>query len=53
MWHVWGRREIFRVLLRNSEGSSPLERPTYRWKDKVNMKIKGICWKDVDRYNQV
>jgi hypothetical protein len=28
-----------RVLLRNPEGNSPLERPTYRWKD-VNMKIK-------------
>jgi hypothetical protein len=42
MYHVWGRREMCRVLLRNPEGSSPLGRPTYRWKDNVNMKIKEI-----------
>jgi hypothetical protein len=42
MWHVWGRREMCRVLLRKPEGRSPLGRPTYRWEDDVNMNIKEI-----------
>jgi hypothetical protein len=27
MWHVWGTREVHRVLVENPEGKRPLGRP--------------------------
>jgi hypothetical protein len=42
-------RNIYKTLVVKTEVKRPLERPRRRWEDKVDMVLKEIGWKDVDR----
>jgi len=49
---VRDRRGVFRLLVGNPEGKSPLERPRYRWEDNIKMDLQevgcgGTDWIDV------
>jgi hypothetical protein len=37
-------RNIYRVLLGNPEGNSPLERPRRRWKNEIKIGLKEFDW---------
>jgi hypothetical protein len=37
MWHIWERREVYKVLVGNSEEESPLGRPRRSWEDGIRM----------------
>jgi hypothetical protein len=45
-----GRKKIiaYRVLVGNSEGKGPLERPRRRWVDNNKMNLSEISWGGVD-----
>jgi hypothetical protein len=38
MWHAWGRRHVYRVLVGKPEGNRPLAALGCKWEDN----IKGI-----------
>jgi hypothetical protein len=42
-----------RVMLRNSEGMSPLRRSSNRWKDNIKIDVQEIGQEDVDWINLV
>jgi hypothetical protein len=44
MWHVWVRREVYKVLVGKPEGKRPLRRPRCRWEDVIRMDIRVIGW---------
>jgi len=55
----WKRRSVYRVLLGNPEGKSPLGKPRRRWKNNINMDLHemgcgGMDWielaQDRDRW---
>jgi hypothetical protein len=48
MWWEWGRRELYRLLVGNSERKRPLVRPISRWIDNINMVLVEIGWVGVD-----
>jgi hypothetical protein len=35
-------RGVYRVLVGNPDGKTPLERPRLRWKDNINMYLREI-----------
>jgi hypothetical protein len=37
-------RKVYRVLVGNPEGKSPLERPRHRWEDGIKMDLREIGW---------
>jgi hypothetical protein len=37
-------RKVYKVLVRNPEGKSPLLRPRLRWKDGIRMYFRAIDW---------
>jgi hypothetical protein len=39
----WGRN-VYRVLMGEPEGKSPLERPRRRWENEIGMYLREICW---------
>jgi hypothetical protein len=40
MWHAWGRRGVYRVLVGRPEGKTPLGRPRRRWEDNIKMDFR-------------
>jgi hypothetical protein len=40
--HLGEGRNVYRVLVGNSEGKKPLERPRHRWEDGINMDLTDI-----------
>jgi hypothetical protein len=42
------KRNVYRILVRKSEGKRPLGRPRRRWVDNINMDLRGIGWDGVD-----
>jgi hypothetical protein len=49
MWHEWGKRNVYRLLVRKPEGSRPLGRPRCKWVDNIKMDLVEIGWGGVDR----
>jgi hypothetical protein len=41
-------RNAYRLLVGNSEGRMPLERPRRRWLDNIRMDLVEVGWCDVD-----
>jgi len=39
--YVWGRKNAYKILVRKSEGKTPLEKPKRRWEDKNKIDVKG------------
>jgi hypothetical protein len=37
-------RDVYRVLVRKTEGKSPLERPRRRWEDGIKEDLTEIGW---------
>jgi hypothetical protein len=46
MWHTW-EREVYKVLVRKSEGKRPLGRPRHRWEDGIRMDLREFGWGSV------
>jgi len=55
-------RGVNRVLVRKPEGNRPLERPSHRWEDNINMDLQevgcgGMDWielaQDMDRWRDL
>jgi hypothetical protein len=46
--HIGEERNVYRVLMGNPEGKSPLGRPRSRWEDKIRMDLGEIDWGSVD-----
>jgi hypothetical protein len=49
MWHVWERREKYKVLVGKPEGKRPLGRPRRRWEDGIRIDLRetdlgGVDW---------
>jgi len=42
MWHAWGRRGVYRVLVGKPEGKRSLGRPRHRWEDKIKIDLREI-----------
>ena len=42
MWRVWGRIEVYRVLVGKPEGRRPLGRPRRRWEDNIKMDLQEV-----------
>jgi hypothetical protein len=42
MWHAWGGRGSYRVLVGRPEGKRPLGRPRSMWEDNINMGLREI-----------
>jgi hypothetical protein len=48
MWHEWGRRGKYRLLVGKPEGKRPLGRPRGRWIDNIKMDLLEIGLSVVD-----
>ena len=48
MWHIWGGRDVYRVLVRKPEGKRPLGRPSRRWEDNIKMDLQEVGCGDMD-----
>jgi hypothetical protein len=48
MWHEWGRRGKYRLLVGKPEGKRPLGRQRRRWVDNIRMALGEVGWGDVD-----
>jgi hypothetical protein len=48
MWHVWGRKEMRRVLFGKPQGKRPLGRPRRRCQYDIKVDIKEIRWEGMD-----
>jgi hypothetical protein len=42
------KRNAYRVLVGNAEGSGPLGRPRRRWVDNIEMDLEDVGWCGVD-----
>jgi hypothetical protein len=42
MWRVWGRIEVYRVLVGKPERKRPVGRPRYRWDDNIKMDLQEV-----------
>jgi len=42
MQQVWGRREVYRVLVGKPEGKRPLGRPRCRWENNIKMNPREV-----------
>jgi hypothetical protein len=42
MWHAWGRRGVYRVLVGRPEWKRPLGRHRHRWEDNIKMDLMEI-----------
>jgi hypothetical protein len=43
-----GERNVYRILVGNPDGKSPLGRPTRRWVDNIKMDFREIGWDGLD-----
>jgi hypothetical protein len=55
MWHEWGKRNVYRLLVGKPEGKGPLGRPKLRWINNIKidllvMGLDGVDWLGVDQY---
>jgi hypothetical protein len=42
------KRNAYRILVGNSEGKRPLQRPRRKWVDNIKMDLRGIGWVGMD-----
>jgi len=42
MWHVWVRREVYRVLVGKPEGRRPLGKPRCRWVGNIRIDLQEM-----------
>jgi hypothetical protein len=42
MRHVWGKRNVYRILVGRAEGNIPLEKPRHNWEDNIKMYHKNM-----------
>jgi hypothetical protein len=42
MWHAWGKRDVYGVLVGRPEGNRPLGRPRSRWEYNIKMNLSEI-----------
>jgi len=47
MWHVWGRRGVYRVSVGRPDGEKPLGRPMLDV-DNIKMNLQEVEWEDMD-----
>jgi hypothetical protein len=40
MWHVWGRGDVYRILVGRPEGNRPLGRPRHRLEDNIKLDLR-------------
>jgi hypothetical protein len=43
-----GDENVYRILVRKSEGKRPLGRPRHRWVDNIKMDLREIEWDGMD-----
>jgi len=43
-----GGRDVYRILVRKSEGKRPLRRPRRRWEDNIKIVLQEVGCGDVD-----
>jgi hypothetical protein len=48
MWHEWGERNAYRILVGKPEGKRPLGRPRRRWVDNIKVHLREIEWDGMD-----
>jgi hypothetical protein len=48
MWHEWGKRNVYRLLVGKPEGKRPLGRPRRKWIDNIKMDLSEIGLGGVD-----
>jgi hypothetical protein len=48
MWHEWGRRGIYRLLVGKPEEKGPLGRPRRKWIDDIKLDLLDIGLRVVD-----
>jgi hypothetical protein len=48
MWHEWGERNVYKLLVRKPEGKKPLGRPRCRWINNIKIYLLGIGLNVVD-----
>jgi hypothetical protein len=48
MWHIWGKREIHRVLVGKCEGNRPLARPRPSCGGNIKMDFRETGWESMD-----
>jgi hypothetical protein len=42
------KRNSYGILVRNSEGERPLERPRHRWEHYIKMYLRDVGWGNMD-----
>jgi hypothetical protein len=47
MWHAWGRKKVYKVLVGKPEGKRPLGRPGSRWECGVKVHRREMGWEGV------
>jgi hypothetical protein len=47
-WAGHENKNVYRLLVVNPEGKSPLERPRRRWVDNIRMDLEEVGWGEVD-----
>jgi hypothetical protein len=48
MWHEWGKRNAYRILVGKPEGKRQLRRPRRSWVDNIKMDLREIGWDSMD-----
>jgi hypothetical protein len=48
MWHAWGGRNVYRVLVGKPESKRPLVSPRPRWEGGNKMDHREIGWRGVE-----
>jgi hypothetical protein len=48
MWHEWGKRNVYKILVGKSGGKGPLGGPRRRWMDNIKMDLLEIGVNVVD-----
>jgi hypothetical protein len=48
MWHEWGPKDTYRVLVVRPDGYSPLGRPWRRWEDHIKLDLQEMVWGGMD-----
>jgi hypothetical protein len=42
MWHAWGGRGVYSVLVGRHKGKRPLGRPKHKWENNIKMDLREI-----------
>jgi hypothetical protein len=48
MWHEWGKRIAYRILVGKPEVKRLLGGPRYRWVDNIKIDLREIEWEGLD-----